>query len=209
MIESAKRVLVICPHTDDEIACAGTLARLAEQINTHITIIAFSACEKSIPEGFSKHATKLEFEASSQQVAVAFWFVGNFPVRRFPKHRQTILQALIEIRRQQHYDLVFTPCSGDRHQDHQVIHEETKRAFPISTILGYIHFHNVYYVPTNLSVRLEEKHVNTKIKMIRQYESQATKLYHNEAQVRATMATLGIFSKSKYAECFELINGVL
>ena len=47
MFDGVQKVLVLAPHIDDEISCAGTISRLLEE-GKDIYYAGFSACEESV-----------------------------------------------------------------------------------------------------------------------------------------------------------------
>ena len=55
-------ILFLSPHTDDiEFGCGGTLARFLEQ-GEKVMVIAFSACQESIPKTIAKDTLEKAFK---------------------------------------------------------------------------------------------------------------------------------------------------
>lgn len=206
-----KRVLVISPHTDDaELGCGGSIAKLIGE-GKEVFYVALSSCEKSVPEGYDKDILKKEARKATKILGIEGknLLLYGFDVREFPKYRQEILDALIEIREKIKPDMVFTPSSFDTHQDHQAVRQETLRAFKMCSILGYEQPWNNITFNTHAFVSLKEEHIKKKIEALRCYETQKHRSYLNEDFIRGLAQTRGTQIEEKYAEAFEVIRWVI
>ena len=201
-IEAFKRVLVLAAHPDDEMACAGTLARLADA-GARIDLVTFTDCE-SEGSGFE------EWERASAVLGInGPWSVMlDFPNKRLPEYRQDILNELDEYVHADH-DLVLVPARSDTHQDHGTVTAEAIRVFKRTTILGYEHAQNTVGTAIwNALVALEPEHVDRKLAHARAYRSQAHKPYMNEAYIRGVLALHGMQAGVDAAEAFEVIRWI-
>jgi len=125
MIKSDK-VLVLAPHTDDgEIGCGGTISKFISQ-GKKVFYIAFSICEKSVPEQFPSNILGEEVIKATSVLGISEenLYTLGFPVRKFKNHRQEILDKMIKYKKKIDPDLVFLPSKNDVHQDHSVISKE-------------------------------------------------------------------------------------
>src|SRR5215471_19145559 len=125
------RVLILAPHTDDaELGCGGTVARLLES-GAEVSVAAFSTAEESLPAGSPAGRLRHEFVRAMALLGVKpeCTLVYDYPVRRLSYHRQEVLEELVKLRRQLQPEAVLVPASTDVHQDHQVLHAESVRAF--------------------------------------------------------------------------------
>ena len=125
------RLLILSPHTDDgELSAGGTIAK-AIDADKEVFYIAFSICEKSLPECDSHGVLKKECLAALQDLGIPHSNTRflDFDVRHFSSFRQQILEEMIVIGKDIQPDLVITPSSFDSHQDHNVIYNESIRAF--------------------------------------------------------------------------------
>jgi len=205
------RVLILSPHTDDgELGCGGTIAKFVEE-GKEVFYVAFSACEKSVPEGFPKDILKKEVREATKVLGIDNdnLILFNFEVRNFPSFRQEILDTLIKIRDEIKPDIVFTPSSYDTHQDHRVVMEETLRAFKGCTLLRYEQPWNNITFNTTAFIPLEERHINLKIKALMCYKSQMGRPYFNEIFIRSLARTRGVQINAEYAEAFEVIRWII
>ena len=61
LIDGARRVLILAPHTDDaELGCGGTMARLLG-LGADLFTVAFSSCEESLPPASRRTLLRDEF----------------------------------------------------------------------------------------------------------------------------------------------------
>ncbi len=197
-----KKVLALSPHSDDiEIGAGGTIAKLAEA-GADVTVFIFSA-----PEPVSSH----EYKDALKILGVSNFELLDFKPRHFPLLRQGILDYLYNYDQENKVDLVLTPSTTDRHQDHKTITDEAIRAFKNSTILGYILPRNNLALREDCFVELDERHVEKKVKAQRCYESQISLRPNqfSEEYIKAKVIARGPNIGVKYAEGFELIKLVL
>lgn len=206
-----ERVLILSPHTDDgEVSAGGTIARFVEE-NKEIFYVAFSSCEKSVPECYEKDILKKECFEATQELGINQNNVSllNFEVREFPRLRQEILDEMILISREIQPDLVIVPSSYDTHQDHQIIYEESLRAFKKkSSIWGMEHPWNNLSFRTDVFVELEKAHIDKKVRALKKYNSQSFRNYFEHNYVFASAYTRGTMIDTQYAEVFELVRSI-
>ena len=203
-------VLALAPHTDDvEFGCGGTLARLIEE-GADVHVAAFSICEESVPEGFSRDALDKEFRASMKIFGLPERnvHVFRFKVRQFPAQRQEILEEIIRLRKCINPSLVFAPSSHDIHQDHHTIAEEAVRAFKFTKLLGYEMGWNNLTFDNTMFYRLEAQHIETKIKAIGCYATQKFRAYTEAGTIKSLATVRGMQIGVSYAEVFEVVRWV-
>ena len=210
MLASFRRALVLCPHTDDEFGCAGTVARLVES-GAEVRYLALSTCEKSVPEGLPRDVLVGECREATARLGVPPENVsfGGFEVREFPRDRQAILEALVALRHDWTPDVVLLPSSADRHQDHAVVHAEGFRAFKHATVLGYELPQNEIAFPNRAFVALGEAHLEAKIHAMAAYASQGFRPYASPEVIRALATVRGMQTGGGLAEAFEVVRWVV
>jgi len=204
-----ERVLILSPHVDDgEIGAGGTIAKFREE-EVEVFYVAFSLAEKSIPDPYPKDILWTECKQASRELDIpeSNIFLHNFPVRYFPQYRQDILEELVKIDRELNPNVVICPSSNDVHQDHIIIQNETVRAFKKNaSIWGYEHPWNNLSFTTDIFVRLEERHIQKKIKAMKAYSSQSFRSYFDEEYIKGLAYTRGVQVNFPFAEAFELIR---
>ena len=210
-IERFDNVLVLAPHTDDgEFGCGSTMARLIEN-GVKVTYAAFSTAAKSVPEGFPKDVLKHEVRAATGVLGIpeTDLKVYDFEVRTFPTVRQDILEQMIVLQQELDPDCVMMPALIDLHQDHKTIAEEGLRAFKRTTVMAYeIPWNNLNF-QQQAYVRLEERHVETKVEALACYASQGHRNYLREDYIRNVALTRGINIGCEFAEVFEVYRWIL
>ena len=210
ILSGFRRALVLCPHTDDEFGCAGTVVRLVEA-GVEVSYLALSTCEKSVPEGFPKDVLADECRACTAALGIAPEAValGPFEVREFPRDRQRILEHLVALRREWAPDLVLLPSSTDRHQDHAVVHQEGFRAFKHATLLGYELPQNEISFENSAFVGLDERLLARKIEALSAYESQGFRPYSSPEFIRSLATVRGVQVGAPFAEAFEVVRWIV
>ncbi|SNT11371.1 N-acetylglucosaminyl deacetylase, LmbE family [Ekhidna lutea] len=208
MISNFKDVLVLAPHTDDgELGAGGTINRLVEN-GSKVTYLAFSTAKESVPEGMPNDILKTEVRAATKKLGINEnnLIIKDYQVRKLNYSRQEILEDLIELRRNNQFDLVLVPSLNDIHQDHQTIANEGLRAFKNTTILGYELIWNNLTFDTTCFVSLEESNLKVKCEALKEYNSQAGRDYMSEEFVYALAKSRGVQAGVAFAESFEVIR---
>lgn len=192
------QIVVLAPHVDDEtLGCGGTINKLAESGN-EVSVYAFSLGQ----------AKEKEFSIAALTLGVSA-HCYDYQTRCFDAERQQILDSMLDIKAKVKPSIVFVPASSDCHQDHEVIHAESIRAFKHCTIYGYelpwnsLHFKNHCY-----SV-LSSHHLHTKLQALKAYESQKEKLYFKDDCIKSLAHIRGLQINTNFAECFEVIRQVM
>jgi LmbE family N-acetylglucosaminyl deacetylase len=210
-LKSFNTVLVLAPHTDDgELGCGGTLHRLV-RLGKKVVYVAFSSCEESVPQGFSRDIMKQEVKAATSKLGIDVENVIllDYGVRHFPTHRQELLEDLIKLKNELDPDLVFCPSSFDVHQDHSTINAEAKRAFKNTTLLGYEFIWNNFDFKVDCFIELSEENLQGKIAAMAEYRSQHHRQYATEKTIRSMAHFRGVQVGAEYAEAFEVIRWII
>jgi len=197
-----KKALFIGAHTDDiEMGCGGYIQRFETKM-----VVVFSPAIESIPTGFPNDTTKNEFENSCSKINCESKLY-EIPVRNFDTHRQFILEELVKIKKEYRPDIVFTHSSSDIHQDHQVIYEESIRAFRDISILGYNIWSNNNEKKFNYFIELSDIELGNKIDFMSCYKSQLAKKDYLKI-IKINAEYFGMLLGKKYVENYELIRWI-
>ena len=124
-----ENILVLAPHTDDgELGLGGTISRYIEE-GKNVYYAAFSTADQSVPEGFPKDILATEVRNATHRLGIPSenLYVYHYEVRKLNYVRQELLEDLVKLRNERHYDLVFMPSSHDIHQDHTTVAQEAFR----------------------------------------------------------------------------------
>jgi len=194
-----RNVLVICPHTDDELGCCGLLLKLIAQ-GSYINYRAISTCDSDILVSECRSATTI--------LGLTDIRLHTLPVHRFPENRQKILELFLSLNKSG-YDLVIIPSSYDTNQDHATVYQEAFRAFKHTSVIGYEQPQNMMEFRNPMFVKITEEQLNTKIRAIKEYKSQAYRPYMAEDYIRGLARVRGVQCNSMYAESYEVIRWII
>lgn len=204
----SKHALFLSAHADDaEFGCGGIIQKLIAA-GTKVTSLVFSIAEEAADTTkYPRDIRRSECEEAAKVLGIEDLRILSFPVRTFPSRRQEILQAIVDIRKENEFDLVLTHWPNDIHQDHQIIAVESLRAFKggEATVMSYEVPLDCQSFSPNVFVPLTEKEVNRKIEAIWCYQSEvARRSYFSKDMVRSALGYRGPFAQTVYAEAFEL-----
>jgi LmbE family N-acetylglucosaminyl deacetylase len=203
------RMLVVLPHLDDELHCAGFVFD-AIRNGVDVLAIGLSSCEESLPPGYSRSDICGEFNDSCNVLGIEESVICEMKVRNFPSQRQEILDV---IRNNVNYfkpTFVLCPSSTDRHQDHEVVHEEVVRFCKRQVVLGYIHTPNMRKIKPNVLTPITEDAMKAKVSCWDCYKSQHEKHSVIDSDwISASCNFWGGLAGSRYAEAYEWIGGCI
>jgi N-acetylglucosamine malate deacetylase 1 len=205
------KILVLGAHPDDEMACAGLIARLSDngaKVHHHY----FSTCTISTQaRGFEPDQLLVECEKSRDilGIHVSDRSASDFPVREFPEHRQGILDVLISLRTSVSPDLILTAAMSDCHQDHATVTQEAIRAFKYRTIWGYEMPWNMLQQDYDCMVPITKGQLDRKIESISAYISQVGSPYVEPDFIRALARVRGVQAGCEFAEAYQNIRMIL
>ena len=192
-------ILFLGGHPDDEsLGCGGTLAR-SNDTKIGFCFTCQSAFKDMLPEMINAwNILGLNY---------LFDWDQNFKHREL--NRQAVLDTMIKLRNEFKPDIVFTHSSFDKHNDHQVIHQETVRAFKHSTILGYcLPWNDVMGSDYRYYKTIPSSATKQKFAALKEYKSQEHRTYFDLEYQRSLLLVNGQQCNSLYAEKFEVIRYV-
>lgn len=200
------KILILCPHTDDEFGCAGTIIKMSKKHEIHY--VAFSKCEESVPKGYPKDTLHMECLDCISRLRIS-GSVLSYSVRHFPAWRQRILEYMVKLNNSYKPALVFMPSSTDTHQDHAVIFQEGFRAFKKTSILGYELPQNLVTFRNTAFVKLTKEQIEQKIYALSAYKTQQPRNYASREFICGLAKVRGVQCNAEYAEAFEVIRLML
>ncbi|MDP4289993.1 MAG: PIG-L family deacetylase [Bacteroidota bacterium] len=208
MITKYQNILILAPHTDDgELGLGGSINYFIEQ-GKNVVYAAFSTAEQSVPDGFPKDILKTEVRKATKKLGIKEenLLIFNYQVRKLSYVRQEILEELISLKQKNNFDLVFIPSLHDIHQDHTTIAQEGLRAFKNTTLLGYELIWNNLTFNTQCFIKLEKRHIEAKIRALKEYESQGRRDYLSDEFIFSLAKVRGVQVGCDYAEAFEVLR---
>lgn len=202
------RVLVVAPHVDDEINCAGALLMTKDSDKL---ILACSPCYESMLPGYDSGVLLREF-GQAVKILQAKTEICDWPVRQLSKYRQEILERLLTTKKIFDPNVVICPSSTDVHQDHITVYEECMRAFRnVHLLLGWESPNNQRTTHTNFFVSMTEKALEKKLEVYNCYESQKFREHFDSDLFKSLAVVRGRQSRSPtgLAEAYEVLNVLL
>jgi len=200
--------LFISAHPDDTEFGAGGLVQSFLECGIKVHLLILSNPTISLPNGFENDTFDIEQREAAATLGICDANVEmlDIPVRNFPKFRQQILDVFIKKRHEVNPDIIVTHSSSDIHQDHNTVAAECLRAFKNKTIIGYTHPWNSRAFIANTFFELSNKQLETKIRALKAFRSQASRRYSGPDVIRSLAVEAGIASGFQFAEKFEIVT---
>lgn len=188
---TSEKILVLAPHADDEICCAGFIQKIIQE-GKEVKLVALANSNDSCQD----HSEAL---AAWEILGIEDWTICEFHARNMKQDQREIGDYLYKIVRP---DLVLMPSPGDVHQDHKAISEIAQAVFKYSSILFYEHFFNDSSFKPGLWVSLLDIYMERKLQALRCYGSQLFRRSLNEEAINSLAILRGGQCGSRYAEAF-------
>lgn len=197
-----KRILAIGAHPDDlELACGGTLARLADA-GHEIRALVMSAGEV----GGDSSIRPSEAQAAGRYLGLVATEVLDFPDTRLESVSNAMVAAIERNLKDFSPDVIFTHSAHDQHQDHHAVHAATLRAARRHpAILCYESPSVTAEFNPRVFVDITE-YVPAKAAAVARHRDQRTKPYMTEERVSGMAAFRGHQAKINHAEAFEPVR---
>ena len=201
-----RHLVALGAHPDDiEIACGGTLLRLAESVPglTADFVIATGA-----PQRLAEARRSVELFLPGCEVSVR---TAGLPDGRLPAQWAAVKELLEDTARSRPADLVLAPNQGDAHQDHRTVAE-------LATTVWRDHLVLRYEIPKWdgdlgrpwLYVPLTEEHMREKVERLRKaFPSQAGRDWFDDEVFRGLARLRGMECRARYAEAFVTTKATL
>lgn len=199
---SSLKILAIGAHPDDlEIACGGTLAKLADA--GHI-IHAIVMCDGKV--GGDAEIRPDEAKNGARFMGISEIEIHNFTDTKLANHEVELVQVIERKIIDFVPDVIFTHSKNDQHQDHQAVHFATLRAARRHpSVLCYESPSSTREFDPSFFVDLSE-YVNVKVHAVEQHKDQLKKPYMGSEHVRSIAAFRGSQAKMRFAEGFEIVR---
>lgn len=193
-----------------ELGGGGTLMKFFEE-GHNIKVVVLSKGSAVIQDE-KESMLEREFKNTMKEVGIDNYDIFNFKIRELSYSRQEILENLIKIKELFSPNLIVGPSLNDFHQDHQTVASEMVRAFKTSaSIICYEMPWNHISFNTQLFVRLEKRHIERKLSLLKHYKSQLKmkRPYFSPEFIYGLAKTRGVQCNSEYAEAFEVLRWIM
>jgi LmbE family N-acetylglucosaminyl deacetylase/CheY-like chemotaxis protein len=197
-----ERVLAVGAHPDDvEIGAGATLAA-HRAIGDDVTVLTLSRGAV----GGQPSAREHESRAAAAVIGADLVLLDFEDTRMEPL--AAVIRAIEEVVADVDPTIVYTHTANDRHQDHRAVHQGVEvAARRVPTVLCYqspsatIDFKPARFSPV-------DEHIETKLRMLAAFASQAHRDYMQPESVRATARYWSRFGVGTYAEPMEALRAV-
>jgi LmbE family N-acetylglucosaminyl deacetylase len=194
-----RHLVALGAHPDDiEIACGGTLLRLAEEVPE---LTAEFVVATGSPERLDEARRAIDLFLPGHDVSLR---TGGLPDGRLPARWDEVKQLLEDSARSHPADLVLAPRVDDAHQDHRAVAE-------IATTVWRDHLVLRYEIPKwdgdlgqpSLYVPLTGEQMREKTERLRKsYPSQAGRDWFDDEVFYGLARLRGMECRARYAEAF-------
>jgi LmbE family N-acetylglucosaminyl deacetylase len=203
MIFYGKRVLFIGAHPDDIELGAGALIH---NIHDKCEILCVTLSDNQKNPLLKKVVEEHRASMAMLGVPEDYDLLENFETRNFPNTRQEVLEYFLKLRREFNPQIVFCHSANDIHQDHNVITQESLRAYRGLTVLGFDVVRSSYNFFPHFLVEVTEEDVEKKLEALSQYKTYHDKYYFDPTLLRATMIRHGTLAERQFAEGFDILR---
>ena len=200
-------VACVAAHPDDvEIACGGTLLRLAARAQAQGPVeghwLTLTGTDDRVAEA------RAAAEAFCPGATTTF---AGFTDGYLPEHWGDVKRALHAFADAIAPDLVLVPWAGDAHQDHRLVGELAATVWRSALLLHYeIPKWDGDLGRPQLYVPLDEDTVRRKVDLLDAvYASQHTRDWWDAELFRGFARTRGMEAKTRYAEAFHVTKATL
>ena len=196
------RILAIGAHPDDlEIACGGTLSKLADA--GHV-VHAIVMCDGQV--GGNASVRPDEAKNGARFMGVSDIEVHTFTDTHLAQHEVELVQVIERKIDEFAPDVIFTHSKNDQHQDHQAVHFATLRAARRHpSVLCYESPSTTRDFDPSFFVDLSD-YVDVKVSAVAQHKDQLTKPYMGPDHIKGIAAFRRSQAKMQFAEGFEIVR---
>lgn len=203
MIFYGKKVFFIGAHPDDiELGCGALIAHILDATQVLCVTLSDNKKNPALQDLADEHYRSMELLGVPCDNVI----VSDFETRKFPHHRQEILEFLYKLNKQHQPDIVFVHTRADIHQDHATATKEALRAFRGTTVLGYDVLRSSYGFFPHFLVEVSEQDVERKLRALAEYKTYSKKYYFDPDILRSTMVRHGALAEKPYAEGFDILR---
>ena len=198
-----KRILFVGAHPDDiELGAGAFLHHVLPENEVLCLTLSDNQKNPLLRNIIEEHFSSFKILGVPQSQII----LEKFETRKFPEQRQDILEYLLKIRKEFNPDLVLVHTRSDIHQDHNVVTEESLRAYRGRTVLGFDVVRSSYGFFPHFLVGVTAEDVEKKIEALSEYKTYHDKYYFNEGLLRATMIRHGALAEKQFAEGFDILR---
>ena len=196
-----KNVIAVGAHPDDiEVTCGAFVKKLTETSDVYY-IVATTTQEQPTNKNIVR-----ELNCCAERMQIKELKILDFPNSKLPNYSSEIREILYDLNKKLMPELVICPSTGEIHQDHKALSDESIRAFRNTSILGWIFEWSNFTVVPNFFFSLTKEQFMEKVRLVKMYRSQKSRSYAK--LFLSSMAVNGARVGVKWAEGLEVIRWV-
>ena len=193
-----QNVIVMAPHTDDEVISVGGCLALHRQLGSRV-LTAYVTSDHSAPEGTPAHQRLGEARAVAEFLRFEAKFLEH-PDGSVSLHEESVARDVSRLVVEHKPDVVFAPFPSDHHRDHQAVSAATALGLQNAGYKGEVWLYEIWStIWPNVAVDIQSV-VETKRDAINLYASQTCGMPYAEAALGLNCYR-GLRVGVPYAEC--------
>ncbi len=203
LLFKAKKILFLGAHPDDiELGCGALIANQVDSAEIICATLSDNQKNPALKNVVAEHYNSMQVLNLKKENII----LGTFETRRFLHQRQEILEFLITLRKEHSPDVVFVHSQADLHQDHNVITQETMRAFRGTSVFGYDVIRSSQGFFPAFLVEVTGADLEKKLNSLAAYKTYADKYYFAPELTKAILIRNGALCEREYAEGFDILR---
>jgi len=201
----SKKVIFIGAHPDDiELGCGAFIANIFHKADIHCVTLSDNQKNPLLGNLVDEHYKSMQTLGVPKNRVI----LGEFTTRQFKHDRQEILEFILNLRRELEPQIVFVHSKADLHQDHQVVTQESLRAFRGISVFGFDVIRSSHGFFPDFLIEVNESDLKKKISALSAYKTYEDKYYFNPELTRSILIRNGALAERQYAEGFDIIRMV-
>jgi len=200
-----KKIIFIGAHPDDiELGCGAFIANIFQKADVHCVTISDNQNNPLLANLVDEHYQSMATLGVPKEKIT----LGNFVTRQFKHDRQEILEFLLNLRKELSPQMVFVHSESDLHQDHQVVTQESLRAFRGISLFGFDVIRSSHGFFPDFLMEVDAFDLEKKIAALAAYKTYKDKYYFSPELTKAILIRNGALAERPLAEGFDIIRMV-
>jgi LmbE family N-acetylglucosaminyl deacetylase len=200
-----KKIVFIGAHPDDiELGCGAFIANIFQKADVHCITLSDNQKNPLLTSLVDEHYQSMGTLGVPKDKVI----LGKFVTRQFKHDRQEILEFMLNLRKDLSPQMVFVHSESDLHQDHQVVTQESLRAFRGISVFGYDVIRSSHGFFPDFLVEVNASDLEKKISALAAYNTYMDKYYFSPDLTKSILIRNGALAERQYAEGFDIIRMV-
>ena len=200
-----KKIIFIGAHPDDiELGCGAFIANIFQKADIHCVTLSDNQNNPLLASLVDEHFQSMAILGVPKEKVT----LGKFVTRQFKHDRQKILEFLLNLRKELSPQMVFVHSESDLHQDHQVVTQESLRAFRGISVFGFDVIRSSHGYFPDFLIEVNTSNLEKKSASLAAYKTYKDKYYFSPDLTKAILIRNGALAERQLAEGFDIIRMV-